>query len=315
MIPNTILKNQSLMAFSNTIFKNRRLETLVENQTTYAAQNAELHLFETHQEAEQVLLRFHQPVLASMLEGKKVMHLDGMTSFSFLPGESLILPADELMCIDFPEAEMATPTRCLALAIAEEKIKNTVAFLNDSRSKVDSEWKFTDYNFHFTNDVAIQQLIRRLTFLFTEDHSSRDIFVDFTLRELVIRILQTENKRIYTEQTMQLSSSHRLAYIIHYIRTNLDKNLTIKELSQKVYMSESNFHRVFKNELNISPIDFINNERMKLAVSLLQNPRKKIKEVYMECGFNSLSYFVRMFKRSEQVTPKEYQQQLRLKTH
>ena len=34
----------------------RRLETLVENQTTYGLQNAELHIFETHREAEQVLL-------------------------------------------------------------------------------------------------------------------------------------------------------------------------------------------------------------------------------------------------------------------
>lgn len=296
---------------TNSILKNRRLETLVENQTSYAVESAEMHIFETHQEAEQILLKFREPVLASMLEGKKVMHLNGMTSFNFLPGESLILPSDELMCIDFPEAQMDNPTRCLAMTISEDKIRETVTFLNESCSKIDDEWKFADYNFHFTNDIAIQQIIHRLLFLFSEDHPSKDVFADFMLRELIIRILQTETRKIYTEKTMQLSATHRLAFIIQYIRENLDKSLTIKELSDKAYMSESNFHRVFKNELNISPIDFINNERIKLATSLLQNPKNKIKDIYMRCGFNSLSYFIRMFKRKEQLSPKEYQSQVK----
>ncbi|MCB0533972.1 MAG: AraC family transcriptional regulator [Lewinellaceae bacterium] len=295
------------MQLPESVLKNRRLETLVENQTSYALNNAEMHVFETHQTAEQVLLKFHYPVLASMLEGKKVMHLHNSTAFDFLPGESLILPPDELMCIDFPEAQMKNPTRCLAMTISEDKITETVQHLNESRAKADGEWRFTDYNFHFSNDLAIQQILHRLLFLFAEDHTSKDMFVDFMLRELIIRILQAETKKIYTEQTLQLDSNHRLAYIIQYIRKNLDKDLSVKELSNKLYMSESNFHRVFKNELNSSPIDFINNERIKLAVSLLKDPRKKVKEVYMECGFNSLSYFIRTFRQKKQVSPKEFQ--------
>lgn len=294
--------------------KNRKLEHLVENQTSYALKNAEMHVFETHQEAERVLLEFNQPVLASMLQGKKVMHLKEMPSFDFLPGESLVLPASELMCIDFPEAKMDNPTRCLAMTISEDKIKDTIMLLNETMPKTNrKEWEFTDYNFHFTNDIAIHQIIHRLLFLFAENHQSKDIFADFMLRELIMRILQTENRKIYTEQAMNLSNDNRLAFVIEYIRKNLDKTLTIETLSKKVYMSESNFHRVFKNELGISPVDFINNERIKLATSLLHNPRKKIKEVYMECGFNSLSYFNRLFKRKKRLSPKEFQNQVKIK--
>ena len=291
----------------NTVIRNRRLETLVENQTSYTINSAALHLFETHKEAEQILLQFNDPVLATMLTGKKVMHLNGMVPFDFLPGESLILPSDELMCIDFPEARMDNPTRCLAMAISDDKITETVQFLNDRRTKADGEWLFTDYNFHFTNDIAIQQIINRLIFIIIENHPSKDVFADFMLRELIIRILQAETRKIYSDNAMQLSSTHRLAYIIDYIRKNLDKDLSIKELSDKLCMSESNFHRVFKNEMNLSPVEFINNERIKLATSLLQDPNRKIKQVYMECGFNSLSYFIRLFKKHKSLSPKEYQ--------
>lgn len=296
------------MELSNSFYERRKLESLVENQTTYAMDQAEMHVFETHEEASQVLLQFHEPVLASMIVGKKVMHLRDHEAFEFLPGESLILPSDELMCIDFPEAELHKPTKCLAMAFNHEKIDEVVHQMNLAMPKVDNgEWRFTDYNFHFTNDMAIHQLIHKLLFLFTENHPSKALFVEMSMKELIVRILQAESREIYNTQSKALSSSNRLAYIIRYIRENLHQPLTVEELSKKAYMSESNFHRVFKQELGVSPVNFINNERLKLAASLLKDPNRRIKEVYMECGFNSLSYFNRLFKRTNSLSPKEYQ--------
>lgn len=298
------------MGYSDKLIQNRRLETLVENQTTYAMQSAEMHLFETHQEASSVLLKFDQPVLASMLKGKKVMHLRDLKSFDFLPGESLVLPSSELMKIDFPEAQMENPTQCLAMTMCEDKVSNIISFLNETAPKADEvEWRMSDNNFHFTNDVAIHQIIHRLLFLFAEDHPSKDVFADFMLRELIMRILQTESQNIYSQDNLSTTSS-RMAYVIDYIRKNLDQPLTVDKLSEKACMSESNFHKVFKNELGMSPIDFINHERIKLACGLLNDPSRKIKDVYLECGFNSLSYFARLFKRKKQVSPRTYQQQI-----
>lgn len=302
------------MNLSKEFYEGRKLENLVENQTSYTLNNASLHIFETHEQAERVLLKFDKPVLASMLKGKKIMHLRDQQSFNFLPGESLILPSDEMMCIDFPEAQFNNPTQCLAMAISEDKISKVLDHMNELMPKVDEgEWSLMDYNFHFTNDIGIYQILQRLLFLFTEDHPSKDLFVDNMLEELIIRILQTNSRKIYTEKSFRLSSGNRLAYIVEYIRKNLHNPLAVKNLSKKACMSESNFYRVFKNELGISPIDFINNERIKLAVSLLQNPNKSIKEVYQECGFESRSYFNRVFKSRKRVAPGDYQSKLNVR--
>lgn len=125
-------------------------------------------------------------------------------------------------------------------------------------------------------------------------------------------MLQTHTKKSYSGKTLGNSSSNPIAVVVHYIRKNLDKPLSVGELSQKAYMSESNFHRVFKNELGVSPIEFINEERMRKATKLLQNTRKKIKEVCIECGFNSLSYFTRCFKKKHHVSPNEYRKRVQL---
>ena len=72
---------------------NRKLTTLVENRTTYSADYAELNIYETHTFAEKVSLTFNYPIIASMLTGKKKMHIDGFEAFDFFPGESVVMPA------------------------------------------------------------------------------------------------------------------------------------------------------------------------------------------------------------------------------
>ncbi len=193
------------MHLPNRFFEERRLEALVENQTTYTVGQAALHVFETHQQAERVQLQFNQPVLASMLRGKKIMHLRDHQSFDFLPGESLILPANEIMQIDFPEAQEIDPTQCLAIAIAEERVQEIIALMNETMPKTDEqEWNLMDYNFHFTNDPGIYQILQRLIFLFTENHLAKDFFVNNMLQELIVRILQANTKKAYTESIRQL---------------------------------------------------------------------------------------------------------------
>ena len=290
-------------------YQNRRLETLVENRTLHTLNNAELNIFETHQKAAQVMLQFHEPVLASMIRGKKIMHLQNTPSFGFLPGESVILPSNELMCIDFPEATEQNPTQCLALAFNEAKLQQAVNLLNERGLKQNGkEWSMTDYNYHFTNDVAINQILQRLIFIFTENHPSKDIFADMLLQELIIRILQTESKSIYLKKSYTQPNNDRISFVLNFIRENITEDLTIELLSEKAYMSESNFYRTFKHETGSSPIDFIIEERLKLAESLLRDPKMSVKEAFMASGFNSFSYFCRIFKKKKNLSPTEFKE-------
>ena len=299
------------MRLPDHFFANRRLDLMVENKTSYTIDNAELNIYETHHFAEQVLLKFSQPVLASMLEGKKVMHLGDKTPFSFLPGESLCLPADELMCIDFPEAKENNPTRCLAMQIDQQLVNQVIQEMNEQMPRTDREvWSVSDENYAFTNDQAIHQLLQRLIFVFMENHPSKELFIQLMMKELIIRIRQTENKDHYLKNLISISSSNRMAFTIQYIQEHIDETLSVPLLAAKANMSEPNFHRVFKNELGMSPITFINETRVKKAMALLRNPEIQMKEVFMACGFSDASYFNRIFKKALGVSPKAYQQQL-----
>ncbi|MEM6771544.1 MAG: AraC family transcriptional regulator [Bacteroidota bacterium] len=290
----------------------RPLETLVENRTTFTLDTAALNLFETHQEAAAVHLRFDQPVLASMIEGRKVMHLRKRPGFNFLPGESVILPPEELMVIDFPDARDGRPTKCLALEIDPDIIKKVTVAMNEERPRTDNfTWERGQYNLHFKNDPGVTQLIQRLVYLCAEDHPAKDLFVNMSLKELLIRLLELESRQHHLEGVDSRATSQPITAAVAYILGHLDEKLTVASLSKVAYMSESSFFRAFKNEMGVSPVEFVNSERIKLARSLLRRKELSMCQIAMRCGFNSPGYFTRMFKKYLGVSPQRYQEGLR----
>lgn len=286
----------------------RKIETLVENRTVYSTDFAELNIYETRQKAENVYLEFSYPIIASMISGKKIMHLDHMKQFDFLPGESVVLPANEKMIIDFPTATLEQPTECLALGIAADKIKETVDFFND-KTRIEFEndtFQLEDAAIHLNHNSNLQALVDRLTLTFVEGSKAKDVLLDLMIKELIIRLLQTKARVLLLNDTDKLLDDNRIAFVVKYIREHLTEDINVDKLADKACMSKSSFFKTFKNTLGETPIDYLNTERIKLAKNLIRNSNDKLREIAFQSGFNNVSYFNRQFKKIEKITPKQY---------
>jgi AraC-like DNA-binding protein len=289
----------------------RRLEQEVENRTAYTIDAAELTIYETHHVAEKVELTFTSPVLASMIRGKKVMHLAETPAFDFLPGESVIVPSQELMRIDFPDAQLQNPTQCLALAIDADKVKQVTDLLNERAPLVDTEqgWQFGQANFFLTNDGPINQLISRLIYIFTENNKAKDVFANLVLQELVVRLMQTQARTLLLTQGTGRANVNRLAHVAQYINRHLSRGLQIRELANEACMSEPNFYRTFKQTFGLTPVDYINQQRISLASKLLRTTNRCLADISLECGFNNLTYFMKLFRREKGLSPAQFRKQ------
>jgi AraC-like DNA-binding protein len=294
--------------------QNRKLTSLVENRTTYGCDFAELNIFETFEVAEKVELKFDFPIIASMLTGKKIMHLDKMPEFDFFPGESVVVPSGETMVIDFPLAKKESPTQCLALGINPDKVSDVVSKFNQN-TEIESEnnkWEIGNLSTHLQNNQDVDHLVNRLVYTFTNNNKSKDALLDLMIQELIIRLLQTNAKKSLLSDTLGIFNDSRIGIVLKYIKENLtDKNMTIDILAKKACMSTSHFYKKFKNTLGTSPIEYINGEKIKFAKRLMkERPRLQISEIALLSGFNNPSYFIRQFKKIELITPQQFKKSL-----
>jgi AraC-like DNA-binding protein len=285
------------------------LKTLVENRTIYNLEHCELNLFETYQKSDLVPLKFNDLVVTSMLRGKKVMHLFDKPGFDYMPGESVIVPANVEMKIDFPDADTSAPTQCLALAIDNKKITDILNFLNEKYPKEENGkfWQLDERNFFFYNNEEMAQSINKLINVCQSTYIAKDALADLALQELLIRIIQTQTLNCISDDNVGESNSY-LAQIVAIIRKNLNNQLNLKTIANATGMSAASLYRLFKRELDISPGEFIVLEKIKLAKQLLKNRHIYIKNVAFEAGFEDCNYFIRAFKHHEGITPKQYQQ-------
>lgn len=285
------------------------LKTLVENRTVHNLNYCELNLFETYQASALVPLKFNDLVITSMLRGKKVMHLFDDPEFDYFPGETVIVPSNVEMKIDFPEASFNNPTQCLALAIDHQKIMDTLVLLNERYPKTENAlyWNLNHSDYFFYNNQEMASTINKLIGICMSSNLTKDVLADIALQELLVHIIQLQTMNALDGNSF---TSHQtlLRHIVQFIRDNLNEKLTIKELHNEACMSKTSFYRYFKRELGISPNDFVIKERIKKAKALLREESLQINQVSYESGFDDCNYFIRAFKKQEGITPKQYRQ-------
>jgi AraC-like DNA-binding protein len=138
------------------------------------------------------------------------------------------------------------------------------------------------------------------------DSITKDAIADLTLQELIIRIIQTQTAKRFEDEKF-IDSNSPISPSIDFIKKNIRESISLKDLSDKACMSTTSFYRYFKRELGMSPIEYILNEKIKHAKKLLSNPNIHVNEVSYASGFEDCNYFIRLFKKYEGVTPKQYQ--------
>ena len=93
---------------------------------------------------------------------------------------------------------------------------------------------------------------------------------------------------------------------ISYINENISSDLTIDRIAENNYVSKYYLCRMFKKMLGVSIMKYILNQRLTLAKEQLINSDMNCSNIAMNLGFSSFSYFCRVFKQQEGITPSGY---------
>lgn len=91
-----------------------------------------------------------------------------------------------------------------------------------------------------------------------------------------------------------------------YILNNYNKNITLKDVADEIYLSQNYLSELFKKETGEGFYEFLSNYRIKKSKEILLTTNLKIYEVAEAVGYSDSITFGRAFKRKTGVTPNSY---------
>lgn len=119
-------------------------------------------------------------------------------------------------------------------------------------------------------------------------------------------LLNAESHMLVSKQ----QDNDRMDQIFKYVRNNFDSDISLEEISNTVSLTVPAFCRYFKKATSKTFTEYLNEFRIVHATKLLAEGQLSLTEIYMECGFNSQSHFIKQFKRITSQTPSEYRKGL-----
>lgn len=100
-----------------------------------------------------------------------------------------------------------------------------------------------------------------------------------------------------TESDKRKKRLERLNTVIEYIGENYTEPISNGELAELIHLSEDRFNHLFKESMGMSPLQYINELRLKKAKNLLKRRQDSVAEVAAAVGFTDYNHFGRMFRR------------------
>ncbi|NFI95292.1 response regulator [Clostridium botulinum] len=116
------------------------------------------------------------------------------------------------------------------------------------------------------------------------------------------------NKDTYVEKSVNELKEVPIKAAIEYIQNNFDEKVSLEQMASICNLSPCYFSKVFKKAVGVNFVSYVNDTKINKAKELLENTDIPVLNVALDLGFDDCGYFIRVFKKSQGVTPKKYRE-------
>lgn len=147
-------------------------------------------------------------------------------------------------------------------------------------------------------------LFHQLLHLLSSSYYTR-IATNYLLTSLLIELTE-QNILHFKFRQDEEASLHKLPKILEWIRIHSLQNISLADVSHEFNYTKEYLARYFKKHMGMSMQQYINNLKLSKAKELLCESDMTVKEIAEALGFQDEKYFMKLFKRMEDTTPKQY---------
>lgn len=116
---------------------------------------------------------------------------------------------------------------------------------------------------------------------------------------------------LLVQNQSMLNYSPVIRKTLNYIHFNLHHPLSLKSIAEVLNVNPNYLSTIFKKELDVTLTEFINQQRIHIAVKLLNTTDLQIQDVAWNVGMNDVNYFTKLFKKAVGVTPSCYKKNIK----
>ena len=120
--------------------------------------------------------------------------------------------------------------------------------------------------------------------------------------------LKLEELRIAVKRcSTPTSSGKKFEYVINYFQEYYYEKISLRQCAATMGLSYDYFQHKFKEATGLSPMQYLQNERLRAAKKMLEQKGSTCTEIAFKCGFSTAAQFSAMFKRQYGQSPLQYQ--------
>ena len=160
--------------------------------------------------------------------------------------------------------------------------------------------------------AEILQMLRS-SFDIPADTPGYELRIRSALSEIWLRLLQIAQPEENREDK-DSSTSELIKRMLIYIHEHYGEKLTVQSIAGAASVSERTCFDLFRRNLRISPIEYLNSYRLRMACQMLTQTTQSVTAISGACGMNN-SYFSQVFREATGFTPLEYRRFYRRHQH
>lgn len=103
-------------------------------------------------------------------------------------------------------------------------------------------------------------------------------------------------------------NEQRINKVLHYVQNGYRQNISLKKAASLIHLSESAFCKYFKKLSGKTFSDYVNEIRVAHACQLLLETDKPVAQIAFDSGYESLTYFNRVFLKKKKINPKKFRE-------
>ena len=143
------------------------------------------------------------------------------------------------------------------------------------------------------------ELIDLCVRLHSKSCNDTELYISF------FRLLEILRRNKTNKSSFNHSIPRALTEALLYIEQHISEPLPLSRIAENLHCSESTLDRLFRENLKITPFEFVRKKKMILAATLLREG-KSVLDVGLKLGYADNSHFIKLFRKYYGVTPLQY---------